>query len=319
METIEPAGDAQATARTTTRWVPSAILDLPPGEHVTALCTPHRVMLQALPSRAALSQLLAPKNFEIQVDLDDDDAPLRQAPTIHLHGPFLAADLPIEWPLFYWLVDGLQEDLEAADPIHAFERGRARLALAEKMLRRARRHRPADVDAIAAAWESPPEEPEAQSEPESLPDPLHYVRELARFLVDHAQSSDFIETVRPWLAGPMDLAALGARETRMLGAYAQHRLFGAAWLASPAGLAAGWQIFVATQVMTLWFAQRALASPRGKLADALMTSFWLLDQGLWRDSILVHELARTFVSTATAAPEFTAALAGALRAAAARA
>lgn len=327
METIQPAGGPNATAAvcTKTRWVPSAILDLPPGEHVIALRTPHRVMLQALPSRQALLQLLAPKTFEIQIDLEDDDAPLQQAPATDTEGAFLAADLPIEWSLFYWLVDGLQEDLESADPLIGFTRGRARLGLAETMLRRVRRNRPADVDSIAAAWEKAVAEPTpAAAEDEVPPDPGNFVRGLAAFVVEQAGTTAFVDAVRPWLESSQrhaDLAlpVLGGRETRLLSAYAQHRLFGAAWLAAPAGLVAGWQLFVAAHVMAVWFAGRALQSPRTKITDALATSFWLLDQGLWRNESLVHAAARRFVSPETASPRFTTALAGTLRTSLARA
>ena len=327
MQPIQPADEPIETAAvcTTTRWVPSAILDLPPGEHVIALRTPHRVMLQALPSRTALLQLLAPKTFEIQIDLEDDAAPLRHVPATDTQGAFLAADLPIEWTLFYWLVDGLQEDLDCADPLVGFARGRARLELAETMLRRARPNRPADVDSIAAAWEAAVTElPQSAAENEMRRDPNKFVRDLAGFVVEHAGSTTFIEAVRPWLESSQrhtDLAlpALGGRETRFLKVYAQNRLFGATWLAAPAGLVAGWQLFVAAHVMAVWFAGRVLQSRRGKVADALTTSFWLLDEGLWRDDSLVHAAVRQFGSRETESPGFTHALAGLLRTSLARA
>jgi len=326
MQTIDPDGEPSANGATCTmtRWVPSAILDLPPGEHVIALRTPHRVLLQALPSsRDALLGLLAPKTFEIHVELEDDEAPLRQAPATDVHGAFLTADLPLEWPLFYWLVDGLQEDLESPDPVAGFKRGRARLAMAETMLRRARRGRPADVDTIAASWDAATEDA-APADADAPPDPSAFVRHLAAHVVDHARAGVFVDTVKPWLQAAdrhadLGLPALGARETRILTAYAQHRLFGAAWLAAPAGLVAGWQMFVAAHIMAVWFAGLAMRSQRGKLADALTSALWLLDQGLWRDEALVHTVVRSIIKADTATPEFTAALTASLSRALARA
>lgn len=359
MQTIHPAGESHAngTASNMTRWIPSAILDLPPGEWVTALRTPHRVLLQALPSsRETLLGLLAPKTFEIHVELEDDDAPLRQAPANDAHGAFLTPDLPLEWPLFYWLVDGLQEDLESPDPSSGFQRGRARLAMAETMLRRARRGRPADVETITGLWDaavaagtagiatapvataSPVTTPadasavthsntntntgtvtsaDSGANGDAPPDPGAFVSNFATQLLENSHTPAFVDAVRPWLQSAerntdLALPALAARETRILSAYAQHRLFGAGWLAAPAGLIAGWQLFVATHVMAVWFAGLAARTQRGKSTDALATALSLLDQGLWRDDALVYQLVRGVVKANATSPEFTLALTGLL-------
>src|SRR5262249_46659688 len=63
------------------RWLPSVLLDLPPAEPVTAVRTPHRVMLQAIPSsRETLAALLHPTVFELTLELEAEQAPLRHVP-----------------------------------------------------------------------------------------------------------------------------------------------------------------------------------------------------------------------------------------------
>src|SRR5574341_939595 len=96
--------DAAAPERLATRWIPSSLLDLPPLEPVFALRTPHRVYLQAMPSsREALHQLLQASPFEICVEIDGDEAPLRHVPVQNVHDVRLAMDLPLSWDHFYWL------------------------------------------------------------------------------------------------------------------------------------------------------------------------------------------------------------------------
>ena len=91
MESERERPEAEEHSRV--RWIPSVLLDLAPAEPVTALRTPHRVMLQAIPAtRPGLVALLGRARRE---QLDDpkliailDDIELRAAVELaKLSGP----------------------------------------------------------------------------------------------------------------------------------------------------------------------------------------------------------------------------------------
>jgi hypothetical protein len=314
--------------RVLVRWVPSALLDLPPSEPALALRTPHRVMLQALPSsRAALGALLARGPFEITLELENAQAPLLHVPVHEVHEARLAMDLPLDWATYYWLVDGLQADLAgAADPPAGLLRGRLRLAVVEGLRRDGRGFDACDLDVLDGAWTRPPAPPlpdvERHGEP---PQALQqYVRGLTAHLVEHAGTRSFVDQLRELLllaerrrdTAPLAPSAEGGR---MLSLYMQHRAFGASFLTAPAGMIAGWHLLFSAYVLAVWWAGLLLASrrePNGR--EALLAALHLLDQGLWRDEPLVHDVLRHLNAGEYASPELAAALAMALGGATAR-
>jgi hypothetical protein len=306
------------------RWLPSALLDLAPGEPVLALRTPHRVSLQSLPaSREALAELLSRSPFEVAVELETPDAPLRQVPIHEVHEARLAPDQPLDWAQYYWLIDGLQDDLFdlAHDPAAAFARGRVRLAVAEDLMRTARRGQVVDSLALDAAWSKqwtlPPPDPEKHGEPAQALQ--QYVRGLTGHLVEHAASRGFATLASELLQvaerrPELGLPSIPASDASLLSLYTQHRLFGCPWLTTPAGMIAGWHLLLSIHVLAVWYTGLLIASKREtRLREALLASLWALDQGLWRDETLVHGVLRNLNASEYTSPELAAALTIALR------
>ena len=327
METQDPT---IVEERLLVRWLPSVLLDLPPAEPVTAVRTPHRVMLQALPaSRDALAILLRAQPFEITLELEDEAAPLRHVPVHQVHEARLTPDLPLDWPHYYWLCDGLLDDLASspADPAVGFLRGRLRLAVVEDLFRTARRGVTPDLAALRGAWEQPANMPRPDIERHGEPQQAlqQYVRGLTGHLVEHATSRPFVDEARTLLQfaekkRDVPLPNLTVVEQKMLCNYAQHRLMGGPWLTAPAGMIAGWQLLFSAHVLAVWYASvLALAkrAPRGR--EALLTAMWMLDQGLWRDEPLVHDVLHNLNASEYTSFELAAGLAAALRGAAVRA
>jgi len=298
----ENTPDAAGPARTVVRWIPSVLLDLPPGDSARGLVTPHRVSLQALPqTRPELLALLTRPAFELALEIEDESVPLAGAPLHEVHEARLAPDLPLRWSEYYWLSDGLLEDIaeNAAAPATAFLRGRLRLALVEDMVRTAG-DEACDLDRMDAVWRLPHPIPapdiESYGEPTQA---LHqYVRGFAGHLAEHAGLQTFAEQVRTLLAvaekrRETAFPSLGAADQRLLAMYAQHRLFGNPCLIAPAGMIAGWHLLFSAQLVALWWTGLLLRSKREtRTRDALLHSLWLLDQGLWRDDALVHDVLR---------------------------
>lgn len=315
--------------RVAVRWVPSALLDLPPTEPAVALRTPHRVMLQALPSsRAALGALLARGPFEITLELENEQAPLRHVPVHDVHEARLAVDLPLDWATYYWLADGLQADLaEVADPAGALLRGRLRLAVVEELRRDGRRFPDCDLDVLDAVWARPPAPPAPDVERHGEPPQAlqQYVRGLTGHLVEHAGTRGFVDQARELLQlaeRRRDTAPLAPslEGSKTLSLYLQHRAFGASFLTAPSGMIAGWHLLFSAYVLAVWWAGLLLGSrrePNGR--EALLAALHLLDEGLWRDEPLVHDVLRHLNAGEYASLELAAALAMALRGAPARA
>ena len=323
METPVHAPEEQ-DGRRLARWLPSALMDLPPSEPVAALRTPHRVCLQALPTtREALAVLLRRAPFEITIELETEEAPLRHVPVCEVHEARLAPDLPLDWAQYYWLADGLQEDLfeSSQDPAAALARGRARLALAEETLRTARRGVVCDPLRLQAAWSTHTNGsgPDVEKHGEPAQALQQYARGLTGHLIEHAASSSFADRSRELLQyaerrPDLGLPPVSPTEARMLSLYAQHRLFGAPWLTAPAGMIAGWHLLLSAHVLAVWYAGLLVASKgETNLREALLTSLWMLDQGLWRDETLVHDVLRNMNASQYTSPELAAALVTALR------
>jgi hypothetical protein len=324
METPQPAIPG-IEAPPLARWLPSALLDLSPSEPVVALRTPHRVCLQSLPSERATLDALLSRPFEITIETENEAVPLRHAPVHEVHEARLAPDLPLDWPLYYWIADGLQEDLFELghDPAAALACGRARLAVAEDVLRSTRRSSACDPIRLDAAWKmhGAPTHPNVGKHGEPAQALQQYVRGLTGHLQSHAASRPFAERVRELLQfaerrPEIGLPSLTAAEARLLGLYAQHRLFGGAWLTAPAGMIAGWHLLLSVHVLAVWYSGLLVQSRREtSLRNALLESLWLLDQGLWRDETLVHDVLSNLNASEYTSPELAAALTTALRAA----
>lgn len=314
---------------TLTRWTPNALLDLPPGEPVSGLRTPHRVSLLALPStRQNLAAMLRRRPFEVSVELETPAAPLQHVPIQDVHEARLAPDLPLDWSSYYWIADGLLEDLQesAHDPAAALSRGRMRLAVAESLMRSSR-GRDLGPDSLEAAWAKPQEfaAPDVEKHGEPNQALQQYARGLTGHLVQHAASKTFVDFADQILRDcdrlpHAPLPPLAASELQMLSLYAQHRLFGGPWLVAPAGMIAGWHLLLSAHVLAVWFAAALVHTRRAASAsEALLDCLWFLDQGLWRDEPLVHDVLRHLNAGEYTSAELAAALTTALRGAAARA
>jgi hypothetical protein len=298
------------------------LLDLAPNEAVFALRTPHRVMLQALPvSREALAALLARPTFELTLELETPDAPLCHAPLHEVHEARLTPDLPLAWLQYYWLADELQDDLaqSALDPAAAFLRGRMRLAAVESSLRTERGLCDlAQLEILGAHLPAAPS-PDVERHGEPAQALQQYVRGLTGHLIEHAASRPFVDQARELLQfaerrTDLGLPSLGAAEVRLLSSYAQHRLVGGPWMTAPAGMIAGWHLLLSAHVLAVWWAGLLVQAKREtKLRDGLLASLSMLDQGLWCDEPLVHDVLRHLNASEYASPELAAALAAALR------
>jgi hypothetical protein len=311
------------------RWIPSILLDLSPAEPVIALRTPHRVMLQGLPAtREGLVALLGRAPFEITLDLESDSAPLRHVPVHEVHEARLAPDLPLPWGPYYWIADGLLDDLSdhASDPASGYLRGRQRLGLVELCVRESPRGAPIDLAELDEAWAAPMPAPVPDSERWGEPQQAlqQYVRGFAGHLVEHASSRPFAEEVRALLEQSetrpeASLPSLGAAETRLLWLYAQHRLFGSPHVAAPAGMIAGWHLLFSAHILAIWWTGMTAGPKRSDTKEALLRVLGYLDHGLWRDEPLVHSVLRHLNASEYTSLGLTASLAAALRGADVRA
>ncbi len=300
------------------RWVPSVLLDLPPLEPVYALRTPHRICLQAMPSsRELLYRVLRNSPFVITIELDDDNPPMRHVPVHEAHEARLTPDLPLEWDHYYWIVDGLQADLDSAerDPGGALSRGRRRLAICEATFRSLRRRSPCEPWLLEEAWS------EKQNEPllgVSSLDPQQTAQQYMRGLTGHLIARTGSRAFADWMADllreaerrpSLGLPLLRETENQLLGMYLQHRLFGSAPLTSPAGIVAGWHLILSSALLGMWFAGLLVETGyESKLDDALVASLWMLDQGFWCDEELVHDVLRSLNASEYTSPDIGLAL-----------
>jgi hypothetical protein len=312
-----------AEERVVVRWLPSVLLDLSPAEPISAVRTPHRVVLQALPStREGLVALLSRHPFEVVVELETDASPLRHVPVHEIHEARLTPDLPLDWPQYYWLVDGLLDDLVeySRDPAAALLRGRLRLAVAERVLRHESYGLVCEPADLEAAWARPGAAPLPDVERHGAPAEAlqQYVRSFTGHLLEHASSPAFVDRAGKLFClaeqrSDVALPLLGGSETRSLSLYLQHRLLGSACLTAPAGMIAGWQLLVSAYAVGVWWASLLMASQQEtNPREALFTSLWMLDQGLWRDEPLLHDVLRHLVAGEYTSPELAAALSDAL-------
>jgi hypothetical protein len=321
--------DAPVEVVRVTRWIPSPILDLPPLEPIFGLRTPHRVSLQAMPSsRDALRGLLQNRPFEICIEAESEAAPLRHVSLHTVHEVCLTPDLPLDWNHYYWIADGLQEDLCAApeDPGSALARGRWRLATVETHLRALRRGTTAESWMLEEVWSrnenALPVPANASDAHQTL---QQYVRGLTGHLVAHTGSPAFGDWMADLLREAerqplLGLPALSAADHELLGTYVQHRLLGNIGLASPSGMIAGWHLLVSATVLGVWYAGLLVHSGyEADPSEALVASLWMLDQGFWCDEGLVFDVLHNLNTSEYTSLDLALALATAMSAAEARA
>jgi len=242
---------------------------------------------------------------------------VRHVPVQEVHEARLTPDLPLEWDHYYWLVDGLQADLENADrdPGAALARGRRRLAIVEATFRTVRRGTPCELWLLQEAWEGKQNEPllgVSSLQPQSTMQ--QYVRGFTGHLIARTGSRAFGD----WMADLLreaerrpgfGLPQLGEAELQLLGMYLQHRLFGNAPLTSPAGVIAGWHLLVSSAIVATWFAGLLVETGyETNLELALIASLWMLDQGFWCDEELVHDVLRHLNASQYASPDIGQAL-----------
>jgi hypothetical protein len=304
-----------------TRWIPSSLLDLPPLEPVFALRTPHRVFLQAMPSsREALRSLLQCQPFEICVEIDDASAPLQHVPVQDVHEVCLVPHLPLPWEHYYWLADGLQNDLLSHDdPGAGLFMGRRRLLVAAETLGGTRRGALQELALLRSAWQAEKDHSLTWNGDGDLETTaVVYAQKLTQTLVERTSSRAFAD----WMADlrrqgmgvqPQRLPSLSTTERALLGTYLQHRALGNVALSSPAGMITGWQLLVGTVLLALCFADILVRAGYEALFDeALVASLWMLDQGFWCDEALVHETLRALSEEKPNAVDLTLSLAAAL-------
>lgn len=323
MQADERLEDLPAEPRPT-RWIPSSLLDLPPLEPVFALRTPHRIYLQAMPSsREALRALLQVQPFEISVEIDDESAPLRHVPVQDVHEVRLEADIALPWDHYYWIADGLQEDLTHAidNPGRALAAGRRRLAVVEEVLGSSRRRNTSDLALLVQAWAERKEPFDLGIADEDVPTAPQYVQDLVGHMVSRTNSRAFGDWMADLAQGTkvQSIPSLSVPEQQILGTYLQHRTLGNVALASPAGMVAGWQLVMSTALLGTWFAGLLVHSGyEHEMDEALVASLWMLDQGFWCDESLVHEVLRYVQTRGLTSPALAQALTTSLAGAASR-
>jgi hypothetical protein len=76
---------------------------------------------------------------------------------------------------------------------------------------------------------------------------------------------------------------------------------------------AGWQLLFSMHVLAVWYTGLMMQAKRGtKAREALLSALWLLDQGLWRDEALVHDVLRNLNASEYTSLELASALGVAL-------
>lgn len=320
---MEPQSDSQ---RPLIRWIPGTILDLPPIEPVFATRTPHRISYQAMPSsRDVLRTLLAGPTFDLSIDLAIDDSQFQHVPVHEVHEARLTPVQPLDWMHYYWVIDGLQEDLATVENLPAaLMMGRRRLAVVEQCFREVPRGVWCDLDAIVEAWEAQKNTDWALLPRLKHADPVQtfqqYVQGLTGHIVAHATSRAFSDWAADLLLEaektPLHLALpqLGTEESGLIRLYLQHRLNGSAWLVAPSGMIAGWHLLISVYVLAVWFAGLLLRSGyERELDEALFGSLWMIDQGFWRDEALVHNILYNLNASEYTTPDLAQALTHAMR------
>ena len=107
-------------------WLPSVLLDMPPMEPICAVRTPHRVVLQALPTtRDGLAALLARHPFEVTVELDDANSPARKALAQARQAHTLKPETGAQPKLIYLNARFVNSDADDAAPVIVSEPGKA--------------------------------------------------------------------------------------------------------------------------------------------------------------------------------------------------
>jgi len=307
-----------------TLWLPDTLLDLPPLKPVFALRTPHRITFQSMPSsRDVLRTLLQGPTFNITIELDGENAPLQLAPMQDVHEARLTPQQPLDWPHYYWIIDGLQGDLEDfAHPAAAMARGRKRLAVAEEVFRNLPRGETCEVRDLEAAWQEQKNHAlVVTGQPRDAVQTLQqYLTGLTGHLAQNASSRAFADWTYDLLQeaekNPQQLTMppLSIKDTQLVHRWLQHRLFGSPCLTAPTGILAGWHLLLSCYVLSVWFSGLLIESGyETDIEEALFGSLWMMDQGFLRDEDLVLDVLKNLNSSEYTTPELAAALTSAMR------
>jgi len=307
-----------------TRWLPDTLLDLPPLEPVFALRTPHRIMFQSMPSsRHVLRTLLSGDRFDVTVEIDGEEAPLQHVPTRDVHEARLTPPRPLDWQQYYWLIDGLQEDLdECRHPATGMARGRKRLAVADEVFRNMRRGEICEPRDLEAAWQRQKDHALVVTgqERDAVLTLQQYLTGLTAHVVAHASSRAFSDWAQDLLQEAertptqLLLPTIGKKERQLVRRWLQHRLLGSPCLTSPSGVLAGWHLLLSCYVLAVWFSGLLVRSGyESEVEEALFGSLWMLDQGLLNDEPLVLDILQNLWASDYTSPDLPAALTRAMQ------
>jgi len=309
-----------------TRWLPDTLLDLPPLEPVTALRTPHRITFQSMPSsRDVLRTLLQGDHFSVAVENDDDQTTLQHVPVQDVAETRLTPSRPLDWPTYYWIIDGLMDDLEeCAHPAAGMAQGRKRLAIAEEVFRNLRRGDTCHADDLEKAWNTQRDHALVVTgqERDAMFTLQQYLTGLTAHLAQHATSRAFADWASDLLQESektptqVHLPMLHTNDSQLVRRWLQHRLLGSPCLISPSGIVAGWHFLLSCYVLSVWFSGLLLrAGYETDIEEALFGALWMLDQGLLNDEALVQNVLQNLDASDYTSPDLAAALTRAMLAA----
>jgi hypothetical protein len=316
--------EEQQGERHLTRWLPDTLLDLPPLEPVTALRTPHRITYQSMPSsRHVLRTLLQGEAFTVRIELDSEGATLQHVPLRDVHEARLTPLRPLDWPHYYWIIDGLMDDLqECRHPADGMARGRKRLAVADEVFRNLRRGEECDPGDLESAWLKQRDHALVVTgqERDAVLTLQQYLTGLTAHLVQHASSRAFADWAEDLLQEAertptqVHLPTLQATDSHLVRRWLQHRLLGSPCLTSTSGIIAGWHLLLSCYVLAVWFSGLLVrAGYESETEEALFGSLWMLDQGLLNDEELVLDVLYNLDASEYTSPDLAAALTRAMQ------
>jgi hypothetical protein len=261
----------------------------------------------------------------VTVELDGAEAPLQHVPTRDVHEARLIPSRPLEWAHYYWLIDGLQEDLETCrHPAAGMARGRKRLAVVDELFRNLRSGESCEPSELEDAWQRQKDHALVVTgqERDAALTLQQYLTGLAAHIVSKASSRAFSDWAQDLLQEAertptqLLLPSLDATDRQLVRRWLQHRLLGSPCLTSPSGVLAGWQLLLSCYVLAVWFSGLLVrAGYETEIEEALFGSLWMLDQGLLNDEPLVLDLLHNLHANDYTSPDLAAALTRAMQSA----